>query len=201
MKHVGKMKNNSAKIVVVYRTLPGDANSALVVGTNGLADSYHDTLMSLVESDAGQGANELADVLATRRFPDGTVMLSYLHSNGHLKKVPTVGVLMTPNSQTMLPLNELNKMIAEQKGVTVDQLAVTDGTEEAPKAKTKAKKSEEVVVDEPETPAPASNGFKLSPAEMRSRADALFKEAQRLRKEADAQDPPAKKTTKAKAEA
>ena len=32
MKHVGKMKNNNAKIVIVYRTLPGDPYSALVVG-------------------------------------------------------------------------------------------------------------------------------------------------------------------------
>ena len=45
MKHVGKMKNNSAKVAVVYRTLPGDPQSALVVGTNGLSDAYHDTLM------------------------------------------------------------------------------------------------------------------------------------------------------------
>ena len=47
IKHVGKMKNNSARVVVVYRTLPGDPNSALVVGTNGLMDSYHDSLMSV----------------------------------------------------------------------------------------------------------------------------------------------------------
>ena len=39
--------------------------------------------------------------------------------------------------------------------------------------------------------------FELTPAEMRSRADALFKEAQRLRREADQLDPPKskKKTT------
>jgi hypothetical protein len=34
----------------------------------------------------------------------------------------------------------------------------------------------------------------MSPAEMRSRADALFKQAQQLRKDADAMDPPKKKT-------
>lgn len=72
-KHVGKMKNNSARVAVVYRTLPGDSKSALVVGTNGLTDSYHDSLMSLIESDSGQQAGELAEVLAVRRFPDGTV--------------------------------------------------------------------------------------------------------------------------------
>jgi hypothetical protein len=42
-----------------------------------------------------------------------------------------------------------------------------------------------------ETPAQTLD---LSPAEMRSRADALYKEAARLRKEADELDPPKKKT-------
>jgi hypothetical protein len=50
MKHVGKMKNNGAKVIIVYRTIPGDSQSALVVGTQGLSDSYHDSLMSLVDS-------------------------------------------------------------------------------------------------------------------------------------------------------
>ena len=57
MKHVGKMKNNSARLAIVYRTLPGDPHSALVVGTQGLGDSYHDTLMNLIESDNAQQAN------------------------------------------------------------------------------------------------------------------------------------------------
>ena len=47
-KHVGKMKNNSARIAIVYRTLPGETNNALVVGTSGLTDAYHDSLISLI---------------------------------------------------------------------------------------------------------------------------------------------------------
>ena len=94
-KHVGKMKNNAARIAIVYRTLPGDPLSALVVGTTGLPDAYHDSLMSLIESDAGQQANELADVLSVRRFPDGDPMLGWLHNRGHLKKVPTNMVLIS----------------------------------------------------------------------------------------------------------
>ena len=115
MKHIGKMKNNAARVVVAYRTLPDDALSALVVGTQGLGDSYHDALMNIVESDNGQQANELADILAVRKFPDGSNMLSYLHERGHLKKVPTHLVLMTPSSQSSILLNDLNVAIAEQK--------------------------------------------------------------------------------------
>ncbi len=184
MKHIGKMKNNSARIVVVYRTLPNDPNHCLVVGTQGLSDSYHDSLMSLIESDEGQQANELADILAVRKFPDGSNMLQYLHANGHLKKVSTLMVLMTPNPQTQLVLSELNELIAKQKGVKVDDLAVTDTQSNTSKAVEK-----NVNVNEE----PVTNNFKLSPNEMRSRADSLFKEASRLRKEADLLDPPKKK--------
>ena len=184
MKHVGKMKNNSARVAVAYRTIPGDAYSALVVGTTGLGDAYHDALMALIESDTGQQANELADVLATRRFPDGTVMLSWLHAHGHLKKVPTNLVLITQNSQSSIPLDELNVVIAEQKGVSLEELAVSE--EGKPKDKKEKAAKEEIVV--PEVVEPVSTKA-LTPTEMRSKADKLFKEAQALRKQADAIDP------------
>jgi hypothetical protein len=50
MKHVGKMKNNGAKVIIAYRTLPGDPYSALVVGTSNLGDTYHDAIMSLLKN-------------------------------------------------------------------------------------------------------------------------------------------------------
>ena len=187
MKHVGRMKNNGARVAIAYRTLPGDPYSALVIGTQGLGDSYHDTLMSLIESDAGQQANELAEVLAVRRFPDGSVMLGYLHANGHLKKVSTANVLVTPDSQTQIPLNELNEIIAKQKGVDLEDLAVSDGSPKKPKTTKKVQVEESVSTDTKTTT------FEMTPAEMRSRADALYKEAARLRKDADAMDPPKSK--------
>jgi hypothetical protein len=198
MKHVGKMKNNSARLAVVYRTLPGDPHSALVVGTQGLGDSYHDTLMNLIESPAGQQANELADILATRRFPDGSVMLGFLHGNGHLKKVPTNTIFMTPDTQTQIPLDELNRIIAEQKGVRLEDLAINDGS-------AKSKNTSKPIVNETtnhtattvQTPAQL---YDLSPTEKRSRADTLYKEAARLRKEADTEDPPKSKKKVAKIE-
>lgn len=191
MKHVGKMKNNSARVAVAYRTLPGDPLNALVIGTHGLTDAYHDSLMSLIESEAGQGANELAEVLATRRFPDGAVMLEWLHTRGHLKKVPTSLVLMTPNSQTQIPLNELNEIVAKQKGVALEDLAVSDGSQKTDKKKKNI--NQEIVVEEK---APEQ----LSPAQLRSQADALYKQAAALRKQADDLDPPKKRTVKKKVE-
>lgn len=198
MKHVGKMKNNSARLAVVYRTLPGDPHHALVVGTQGLGDSYHDTLINIIESPNGQEAYELADILATRKFPDGSVMLGFLHSNGHLKRVPTNMVLMTPDTQTQLPLDELNKIIAEQRGCTIDDLAVNDGTGNRLRTPVKPKPSQHAdaysappveVVNEPVSLVPAAEPVALTAEQMRARADTLLEEAQRLRNEADILDP------------
>ena len=194
MKHIGKMKNNNAKIVIAYRTLPGDPHHALVIGTQSLMDSYHDSLMSLLDSDSAQQADELADIMAVRRFPDGSNMLQYVHSAGLLKKVPTTGVLVTPDNKTSIPLDELNRIIAQQKGITLEDLSIKDGVNSTVATlKTTSTDSidGEVVAEE----APTS-GFDLTPTEMRSRADALYKEAAKLRKTADDLDPPKKKAAK-----
>lgn len=188
LKHVGKMKNNGAKVVVAYRTLPGDHKNALVIGTGNLGDDYHDDLMAVVQSAEGQQAYELAETLSVRKFRDGNNMLQWFHSRGHLKKVPTEGVLMTPTVQSSVSLDELNELIAKDKGITVEELALTDG-----KGKVLEKKSENVqTVSETKE--------NMSASEMRSKADSLFKEAQALRKKADELDPPKKKTKKVVAE-
>ena len=196
MKHVGKMKNNSARIAIAYRTIPDEPNSALVIGTHGLPDAYHDSLMGLIESEACQQANELADMLAIRRFPDGEVMLNWLHTRGHLKKVPTNLVLMTPNKQTIIQLDELNKVIAEQKGITLEELAVTDGKKESKKVA----KKEEIVITE-DIKIPESTDPTVVAKSYRSQADKLAKEAANFRRLADALDPPKKKAKAEKAEA
>jgi hypothetical protein len=201
MKHVGKMKNNSARVAVVYRTIPGEVNSALVVGTNGLSDAYHDTLMGVIESESGQQANELADVLAVRRFTDGEVMLSWLHTRGHLKKVPTNLVLMTPTTQAQIPLNELNQLIADQRGISLEKLAVNDGSQQDKKSA----KAKEIISDEVVVPVEVTEVIPELPvtaADLRSMADKLSKQAAEMRRKADEMAPPVKKTAKAtKAEA
>jgi hypothetical protein len=106
-------------------------------------------------------------------------MLAHLHTNGHLKKVPTDGVIVTPTRNDEIPLDELNKLIAAQKGVSVNDLATTEDGKPATNTEPKAEK--EISTTE------------MTPAEMRSRADALYKEAAKLRKTADELDPPKKK--------
>lgn len=183
MKHVGKMKNNSARIAVLFKTVPNEPKNALVVGTNGLPDAYHDALMSVIESDAGQQANELADVLSVRRFPDGEVMLNWLHTKGHIKKVPTNMVLMTPNTQTQIPLDLVNEEIEKMKKPT--------------KVSEEVISTEEIIVDAEPMKVEEKN---VTASDLRSMADKLFKEAQALRKKADEMEPPIKKSKSIKAE-
>jgi hypothetical protein len=94
-------------------------------------------------------------------------------------------------------------MIAKQKGISIEDLAVT---EEGKPVTKKAPVKEEIIIDEvviPEVvvaPAPVAAG-PVTASDLRSMADKLFKEAQALRKKADEIEPPVKKTAKAKAEA
>jgi hypothetical protein len=199
MKHVGKMKNNGAPVAIVFRTLPGDPHSCLVVGTQGLGPTNHDALISVIETPEAQGSFELGTILSVRRFPDNTDMLGWLHASGRLKKVPTKDVVVTMSPQETVPLDELNKLIAEQRGISIEDLAIGSTPSKSKTEVTEiASVSEMPMVEdvaEPVTKTDILDDGTLA-KQLRSQADAMFKEAQRLRREADDLDPPAKKTAK-----
>jgi len=207
MKHVGKMKNNGAKVAIAYRTLPGDPLSALVIGTGNLGAAYHDSLMRILEEEGTQTAWELADILAVRNFPDGSNMLTWLHTRGFLKKVATSGVMVTPTPQTSVQLDELNMLIAEQKGVSIDDLAVKEDKQHKKTSRPKddVTKTSSVSVNEDGSETEITEVAQIvdvadepvTATQLRSKADKLFKEAQSLRRQADELDPP-KKTAKVK---
>ena len=67
LKHIGRFKDNGRKVAVVFRTLPDDPDSALVVQTENLGDAEHDVLINMLESITGKTADELAD--AMKRTP------------------------------------------------------------------------------------------------------------------------------------
>ena len=41
LKHIGRFKENGRKVAVIFRTLPDDPESALVVQTENLGDAEH----------------------------------------------------------------------------------------------------------------------------------------------------------------
>ena len=126
LKHVGRLLTTGRKVLVAFKTIPGDAYHCLVIPTETLSDTHHDALISLVETPAAQNCFEFAEVLSRSKFSDGSTMLPCLHSLGKLLKVPTDKIEMTPTFQAKINLAELNQIIAEQKGVSVDDLAVRD---------------------------------------------------------------------------
>ena len=144
-------------------------------------------IMTLIESNTGQTADELADAMQRTPLGDGSMMLNSFHLTGKLTKVSTSDVEMTPDTASTISLDELNKMIAEQKGVGVADLAVGGSSvdtiataETVPSGEASA--TVEAAKEQPLTDEQLANN-------MRADADRLFKEATELRKQAEDLDP------------
>lgn len=198
IKHVGRIASTGRKCIVVYRTLPGDAFNALIIPTETLSESYHDALINLIDSTAAQTSNELSEVLARALFPDGSTMLPSLHVKGLLHKVPTDQILMTPNPSVSVLLSELNQIIAEKMGVSVQDLSIKSDTKQtevqeiatAIDISPKEQKTE-AVKDSVQMPLTDEQLAK----KYRSDADRLSKEAAQLRRMAEELVPTKKKVT------
>jgi hypothetical protein len=199
LKHVGRLKSNRRKVAVAFRVLPNDAEHCLIVDTGTLSDDDHESLMNLIESDAGQSVTDLAEAMQRARLRDGSVMLSSFHVRNQFKKVRTDEVELTPNTTTAVLLSEVNQIIAEQQGVTVADLAIKNNETQV---ETIAR-AKEVPSSQPltETQAPADGVLTDEDlaAQYRSQADAMFKEAKRLREQAEELVPTKKKKTTTKA--
>jgi hypothetical protein len=191
IKHIGRVRRTGAKVVVVFKTIPGEPKNALVLGISTLSDIYHDALMQLLEDVQGQQAAEFGDAMASRFFPDGRNMLQAMHLDRRLQKIATADIDMTPTHVDVIPLDQLNELIAEQKGIKLEDLAVEKTQDPIVQADSPVTQTTTPLVNEPLTDQDLARQF-------RSQADAMFKEAQALRKQADDLDPPVKKAVKKK---
>lgn len=204
IKHVGKIKNTGSKVLVAFRTLPGESNMCLVIPTDPLPDRYHDAIMELVETDFAQESYEFGEALFIKYFPDGRPMLPALSQDGRMQKVPTENVIMSPTPNNEIKLSDLNILIAEQKNCAVDDLCTfvkgfpteqpKDEITEVAEAPIKKTNNKNTAVLKAEDNAVLSD--KDLARSYRSQADAMYKEAAKLRKQADELDPPTKKTVK-----
>ena len=183
LKHIGRMKSSGKKVLVAYRTLPGDAYSALVVPTENMPDEMHNAIINLVESPAAQESYEFAEALDRTQFPNGSRMLPALHVQQRLIKVGTDQVEMTPVIGATILLSELNQIIAEQRGVAVDDLHIKPGSND------KAKVVDVATVNElPTESAPEITTFNTAEDQakhFRSQADKLAKQAAEFRRKAE----------------
>ena len=183
LKHVGKMKKAGSKVLVAFRTLPGESNQALVIPVSSLSDNYHDDIMKLVETTEAQSAFEFGEVLFTRSFSDGRPMLQALKADNRMAKVPTDDVLMMPSPGSEIALHQLNTLIAEQKNCAVDDLCtfVSGAKKNTPEVQELVK-----VKDLAPPPTPAVVPLKASASDAlsdkdiaksyRSHADSMYKE-------------------------
>lgn len=200
LKHIGRIADTKKKCAVVYRVVPGDPKSAVICMTESLAADEHDSLIRLIESPAGQDAYELGEAMGRATLADGRIMLAAFHATGKMQKVDSSRIEMIPNSSTAIKLDDLNRSIAEQQGVSISDLAL-----KGPDGKTVPDQTADVVppVDAAAmyatdgTTAPASDDGILTDdklaAQYRSQADALFKEAKALREQAEELSPTKRK--------
>jgi hypothetical protein len=208
VKHVGKLKNTGTKVAVAFRTIPGESDQALVINVTTLPDAYHDSMMKVLESEQAADAFELGELLFIRTFSDGRPMLKALEQDGRLQRVPTDLVIMTPAPGNEVALDQLNVLIAQQKNCTVDELCTFVSGAPKTSVKNLAEVNDVTPLVDPDIPAEIKSNATTTEAltdkdlakSYRSQADALYKEAAKLRKQADELDPPQKKTTKTSVE-
>jgi len=127
-KHLGVLKKDNAQVAILFRTVPGDSNSCLVIGPKFLPDMHRESLMRALESREGQESFELGTHLARLTFPDGPNMLAMLHLENYLKKMPTNDIIVTygAGDAGKISLDKLNQMIADDLKVSVNDLAVKE---------------------------------------------------------------------------
>jgi len=113
LRHVGKMGDR--KVAIIFREVPGEPHMSLVTYTETLNQHIHDPMMRCIESDIGQNSENLADALNRSYTVDGRPILQVLHAEGLLKKVKSGQVVVTPNPQTKIKLDELNSILNEMK--------------------------------------------------------------------------------------
>ena len=205
LRHVGK--HGDRKVAVVFREVPGESHMALVVYTELLNQNIHDPLVKCIESDIGQNSENLADALNRTHTKDGVLILQKLHAEGMLKKIQTEHVVMTPQPNVKIKLNELNKILDEMKQgedavkklAELDQsMGLQDPVDVA--RRMRGEKKTEPVQSTGDTLGDQSlaNNLRQQAARMDREAKGLMAEAARLLKEAATLDPVKAEAPKAK---
>jgi hypothetical protein len=92
-----------------------DENNCLVFESESLPDAEHQDLMRIVESEQAQTTGDLFNVLARARLGTGSTALTWLAKAQRLRKYPTDNVELTPDSRTVIGLDQLNKIVKMQK--------------------------------------------------------------------------------------
>jgi len=202
IKHVGK--HDQRKAVLLFKEVPGEDDMCLIVYADVLPKLVHDPLMECVESEVGQNAVDVTGPLSRTLMDDGKNVLNTIHANGYIRKVPTNQMIMTPNANTTIRLDELNKILKEMasgKDAT-KRLAEIDaqaGIKDPAKSIIEAPVPVQATDDGVLTDAGIAQGQLNQATAMRADAERLVNEAKNLESEAYTMAPELKpKATKKK---
>ena len=203
LKHVGKQGDR--KVAIVFREVPGEPHMCLVTYTETLNQHIHDPLIRCIESDIGQHSESLSDALNRTLGLDGNPILQTLHREGLLKKVNTENIVVTPNPQTKIKLNELNKILTEMKQgedavrrmADIDQSSGMQTPAEVARRQ-RENKTRDAKVQQPLMASnndalgdqTLANNLRQQAARMAAEAKGLMAESQDLLKQAAQMDPP-----------
>lgn len=114
MKHVGK--HDQRRAVLLFREIPGDdGDMCLIVYTDKLPALIEGPLMKCIESEVGQNSNDISGPLSRTLMDNGQNVLEVLHRQGYIRKVPANQMILQPNAQTTIRLDELNKILREME--------------------------------------------------------------------------------------
>lgn len=173
IKHVGQVNATGKKCVVVFREIPNEPSSCLVVETERLPQLYHDDLINAVEGESAQEDMDFYKYAARSTFHDGRGMLEAMHVSGWLKKYPTNEITMLPTREIKIRLDDLNRQLGQlnNEGRTTSG-DINGGSQ----------------VEEPAN-APGTLSDAQIANQMRSQAAYFRKEAERLYAEAESLDP------------
>ena len=187
-KHVGE--HNGKKVIIVQRALPGEDHLAAVFYSQIIPSRYHDDIMSVLQSDEGQQSKEFMDIMNRRLLSSGSNMLVTMVNEGYVKKAQTNQIIVKPNANSAVRLDELNKLLkmagegteAIRKLEDLDrQLGRKDPIKQnAPMPDSAIAGAGDVIND-----MQLSSGYLSQAARMRAEAHTLLAEATRLEGEAN----------------
>jgi hypothetical protein len=205
MKHIGKHADR--KVCILFRQVPGEDHMALVIYPETLPAHWQQAVQTVVESDIAQQAEELADALHRNFLPDGRPILETLHQERMIKKVRTSDIIVTPNAQSKIRLDELNKMLNEMKlgEAAIKKMADNDASRGMVSPEVKRKAEAEYKASQAQ-PAPVAPKFQapqdgalsdrdiaanmvFQAKKMEIEAKQMIAEAARMKKDAQRMDP------------
>ena len=176
IKHVGK-NGQGKKVVVVFREVPGDSDSCLVIPTESLPRLHHDDLIKAIESSNCQDSMDPSEFLFRQIFNDGTNMLNTIHQRGWMVKVPAKSIIMTPRPGVNINLVDLNRELTQLSRENAAQGTRSVDVNPARPANTMGINTQGAIDD-----------VQLA-SKLRAQANTFEAEVRRLREEAEALDP------------